>query len=499
MKKQSIIRYSILLFFLVLFSIFSWRHFILGGGVAASVDALCPFGGFETLFTFIATGGFVPRILMSSLILGIGVLITVLIFKKGFCGYICPFGTVQELLGKITKRKIQVPEKVDKYERHIKYLVLAVILIGTAYTGSLVFRGYDPFMTFFHFGKGIFWDYSVDEFAEHIVPFGIMILTLGSSIFINRFWCKYLCPLGAVMNIFAKIGLTKISRNKKTCIDCKICDKKCPMNVKVSTVKSIKDVECINCNACVSNCPKKSLSIKTFNKKYSPIAYAILTIFTFFLIIFAAKAAGIWQSVPNMGDYSEEGDKISGDQLKGWMTLNQVSKSSGIQVKTIIKGVGFKDSNIDGDTAMKDISSKYGIEFETELVREFIDNYDPQKDHEVYTDVEITEDMSLLDVSSATGICLGHLAVDLKLPTNFDATVPMRIISEKYGISMNDVREVLANFQHDTATEKIVEQQIDETYGYEVDCPWNLKNDPYPGKCGLYIDTDNNKICDLSE
>ena len=65
-NKHNIIRYSILIFFLLLFTIFSLRHFILGGKAAASVDALCPFGGFETLYTFIATGSMVPRILMSS-------------------------------------------------------------------------------------------------------------------------------------------------------------------------------------------------------------------------------------------------------------------------------------------------------------------------------------------------------------------------------------------------------------------------------------------------
>ena len=99
LKREYIkFRYLVIIFFIVLFSLFSLRHFIIGGKFAASVDALCPFGGFETLFTFIATGGFVPRILMSSLILGIGLILTVIILKKGFCGYICPFGAVQELV-----------------------------------------------------------------------------------------------------------------------------------------------------------------------------------------------------------------------------------------------------------------------------------------------------------------------------------------------------------------------------------------------------------------
>jgi len=179
--RKGILRYSILIFFLVLYSVFSVRHFILGGGVAASVDALCPFGGFETLYTFIATGGFVPRILMSSLVLAVGVLLTAIVLRRGFCGYICPFGTVQELLGKLSRRKMAVPKAIDRNARYIKYGMLAAILIGTALTGTLVFREYDPFITFFHFGKGLLWG---EEEAVSLVPIGITIAVLSASIII---------------------------------------------------------------------------------------------------------------------------------------------------------------------------------------------------------------------------------------------------------------------------------------------------------------------------
>ena len=211
MKKERIIRYSVLAFFVVLFTVFAWRHFLLGGGVAASVDALCPFGGFETLYTYIATGGFVPRVFISSLILAVGVLVTVIIFRKGFCGYICPFGALQELFGMVWKRKQELPRKVDSYVRYLKYAILAIILIGTAVTGVLVFRDYDPFLTFFHFGRGIFWG----EEEGSLAAFIITIAVLAASIFVSRIWCRYLCPLAGTMNLFGWLGFTRIQAGQQ--------------------------------------------------------------------------------------------------------------------------------------------------------------------------------------------------------------------------------------------------------------------------------------------
>ncbi len=422
MKTEEIVRYSVLGFFLVLFSVFSLRHFVLGGGVAASVDALCPFGGFETLFTFIATGGFVPRILMSSLILGIGILVTVLVFRKGFCGYICPFGTLQELLGRIMKKKFVVPKKIDQYLRYLKYVVLAAILVGTAYFGILVFRAYDPFMTFFHFGKGIFWDVSYAESAEHLIPFVILMLTLFFSVFIERFWCKYLCPLGAVMNIFTWMGITKITRDSKTCTNCKLCDRVCPMNVKVSNVKTVKDVECINCNKCVNICSKsESLSLKTFGKSYSVITYIVLMLALFFLVIGASKAFGIWQSIPAASLVDVGGD-LNGDNIKGWMTLNEVAIESKIHVQHFVQDLGLP-AGVDLDLPLKDMSKTYGIEFETQELRDYVSTF-------VHA--------------------------------------------------------------HQTESEDVYQE-------HEVACPWGLREEPYPGTCALYVDTDRNGLCDLSE
>lgn len=373
MDKYKILRYSILGIFLILFSIFAINHFLLGGGTAASVDALCPFGGFETLITFFMTGNLVPRIMISSLILALGVLLTVIIFRRGFCGVICPFGTINELLGKITKRKINISENVDSKLRWIKYIILIAILIGTAITGTLVFRQYDPFVTFFHFGKGLLWEYNAEEAALYTISGTILIIILAMAIFIERAWCRYLCPLGAITAIFSKIGFTKITRDKKTCIDCKICDKNCPMKVDVSTVDEVTSAECIDCTLCVNSCPKKSLEIKTFGKTISKYLYIIGVVALLLLVIGVSKAFDVWQSTPQITKSSDL-SKINVEDIKGWMTLSNVSQMTGIPLSRLFADLKLPQ-NVDINMQMKSIGATYGIVFDTEAVREYVKNY----------------------------------------------------------------------------------------------------------------------------
>ncbi len=362
-KRNILLRYGILFAFLLFFSFLALEHQFFERS-NPSVDALCPFGGIETFFTFITSGGFVPRILISSLILSVGVLLTVLVLRRGFCGYICPFGTIQELLGKITKKKITVPPKLDKYARYLKYAVLVAILVGTAYTGTLVFRSVDPFITFFHFGKGLLWG-EADESVW--LPLAITFIVLSLAVFIERFWCRYLCPLGATMAIFSKIGLSKITRDKKTCIDCKLCDKNCPVKVDISTVHEVKSAECINCNTCVNKCPVGALSIKIAKKKISVTTYTILLVAIFFAVIGFSMLFSIWESTPGQAT-----GKLGSADIRGWMNLEDVSNGTGIPVEQLIADLNL--TGVDTKTPLNKIASTYNLPFDTETVRNYLAN-----------------------------------------------------------------------------------------------------------------------------
>lgn len=272
-NKKEIVRNVSLAFFFILVTVVAIRHFIYEGGLAgtASIDAICPFGGLESLYTYFMTGNMVPRVMISSFIVLGALVATAVLFRKSFCGYICPFGTIQEYVGKLRKlvgvKEVKVPQKLDSYLRYLKYVVLAWIIFGSAYLGTLVFRNYDPFITFFHFGKGLFWGVEEADLTVPIIAFSITIAVLLASFFIERFWCKYLCPLGGSLTFLSWFSFFNIRRDSNTCTDCKACDKACPTNVVVSTADKVTSHECISCMKCVNACAYNSLEIVSAGEK----------------------------------------------------------------------------------------------------------------------------------------------------------------------------------------------------------------------------------------
>jgi polyferredoxin len=231
----------------------------------ASLHAICPFGGVETLYTFVTAGSFVQKIHNSSFILMILGLIAAILFGTIFCGYICPFGTFQEWIGKLGKKIFPkrynriVPEKVDRVLRYLRYLVLILVVYQTAVSVKLVFQSADPYYALFNFFTG-------EVAITAYITLGIIIVL---SLFIERPWCKYFCPYGALLGLFNSFRVFKIRRNQSSCIDCKKCDSVCPMNIRVSRKDAIRDPQCVSCHKCLSDvsCPIRDTVTLTAEKE----------------------------------------------------------------------------------------------------------------------------------------------------------------------------------------------------------------------------------------
>jgi polyferredoxin len=140
-----------------------------------------------------------------------------------------------------------VPDSIDKYLRYLRYGVLAWVLYVTATTMRLVFADYDPYYALFNFWTG----------EVPLTALVILVSTLIGSLFIERPFCKYGCPYGALLGLFNKVRIFTIRRNPSTCIHCKACDRACPMNIQVSTAGPVRDHQCITCLKCTSEgaCP----------------------------------------------------------------------------------------------------------------------------------------------------------------------------------------------------------------------------------------------------
>lgn len=231
-----------------------------------SIDALCPFGGLETLWSLLTKGTYCPKTHPSNVVLGIGLLVGTLLAGSAFCGWICPLGGLQDLLTVLRKwlrlGEIKVPPKVDAVLSYGRYVVLAGILYATASTAKLWFSGYDPYRTIF----GLEWLFA-PNLAEAWPAYLVAAVLLVGAFFVPRFWCRYLCPLGGVLSLVSRVSIFRIRRRPNVCIGCKKCDRLCPMRIKVSEKGSVT-ANCIGCLACVESCPVKgALEIGTIMER----------------------------------------------------------------------------------------------------------------------------------------------------------------------------------------------------------------------------------------
>ena len=222
----------------------------------ASIDALCPFGGLETVWQWISSGGqFVSKTHLSNLVLGLGLLIGVVFAGGAFCGWVCPFGALQDLLSwirtKLHIKTIEVPEKVDRVLRYGRYVVLAFVLIQTISLVKLWFADWDPYRTIF----GLGWLFEFNP-AEAWGAYLVAAIILIASLFVERAWCRYACPLGGAISLVGKVSFLRIRRNGESCKGCNVCEKPCPVKLPVATAKTISS-NCIGCLACVEACPRQ--------------------------------------------------------------------------------------------------------------------------------------------------------------------------------------------------------------------------------------------------
>lgn len=230
------------------------RHQVETGAGAASVDALCPFGAVETLITWLTTGALISKTHPSNLVLGLGLLAATLLVGNAFCGWICPFGAIQDALSWVRRRlhlpSLAVPSGVDRVLRWGRFVVLGVLLSFSYATARLWFADYDPYVTLF----SLHWLFGA-EGSGLWVALLILAVVVAASVLVDRFWCRYLCPLGGVLSIVGRFSLFRIRRSSTTCTDCTLCDKACPVAVGPSRAAPLVSSDCVGCMDCVTTCP----------------------------------------------------------------------------------------------------------------------------------------------------------------------------------------------------------------------------------------------------
>lgn len=217
--------------------------------VRGHAERWCPFGGVEALYAYLSEGNVLCALAVTNFFMLAGVLLAALLLRRAFCGYACPVGTLSEWLGaaaaRLGLRPKAVPPRADAVLRKLKYGVLAVILYFTWTSSELLFRTADPcYALISRHGEDITgWAYAVA---------GLIVV---ASLPITMPFCRWLCPLAAVLAPFARVGLTRVRRDPDACTGCRRCSAVCPTGIPVHTVTEVRAARCLTCFNCLDACP----------------------------------------------------------------------------------------------------------------------------------------------------------------------------------------------------------------------------------------------------
>lgn len=179
-----------------------------------------------------------------------------MIFGRAQCGWICPFGFLQDLLYFKTKKI-----KVKKIFFSLKYLIFILMIpLSTIRLEPVFCQFICPSGTLFAGIPQVFLENSLRSLLGFLYwwKISLMIIILISVIFIKRFFCRVLCPLGAFYSFFNRISIYQLNVDKEKCTKCNRCEEVCPVDIRI--YEDEKNLECIRCNKCIRICPFKAIS-----------------------------------------------------------------------------------------------------------------------------------------------------------------------------------------------------------------------------------------------
>jgi polyferredoxin len=270
----------------------------------AGIDGWLPIAGLMNLRYWLLTGR-IPQIHPAAMFLLIAFLSIAFLFRKAFCSWLCPVGTVSEYLSiigrKIFRRNFSLPRGLDISLRGLKYLLLAFFLwaVGTMSADAIEQFMYSPF--------GIIADVKMLNFFRFlsITALAVIAVLVVTSLLVQNFWCRYLCPYGALLGIVSALSPLRVRRNAADCIDCAKCTKECPAVLPVDKLVIVRSSECTACMACVAACPvegalhmslPKILAPRRGASKVPAWALALGIALLFLGILGVAKTANAWNS-----------------------------------------------------------------------------------------------------------------------------------------------------------------------------------------------------------
>jgi polyferredoxin len=279
-----------------------WVRYFETGGQARyvsrppGIEGWLPIASLMNLKYLVVTG-LVAEVHPAGMFLLVAFIAISLLFRKAFCSWLCPIGTLSEWLWKggteLFGKNLRLPRWLDASLRSLKYVLLALFLWVVLGMSTADLRAFldSPY--------GLVADVKMLDFFRDAGRLTIIVCSVLVilSIVTKNFWCRYLCPYGALMGLVSVISPARITRDPVSCIDCAKCAKACPSLLPVDVLRSVRTPECNGCFTCISVCPvKDALDLRTLRRKRrlpAPVV-ACGVAAVFFLIVGYAKATGAW-------------------------------------------------------------------------------------------------------------------------------------------------------------------------------------------------------------
>ena len=180
---------------------------------------------------------------------------------RGFCGWLCPMGLVEDALGHLEKPKKwlrNVWTTIDPVLKWLKWPALILVIWAVfAYNYQTFNRPYEYVVR----SPNVFNLQSYElawmlEGGSYKIRFGILLTALVGALVVSRFWCRYLCPLGALLAAFNRFSILKLHKAENACRHCEQYPRDCSMHTCPDTV------ECVICGECVEGCPNKAINLR---------------------------------------------------------------------------------------------------------------------------------------------------------------------------------------------------------------------------------------------
>ncbi|GAB4483196.1 MAG: 4Fe-4S binding protein [Thermodesulfovibrionales bacterium] len=272
------------------------------------VDGFLPIAGLMSLKYFLFTG-IVEPFHPAAFFIFVAALAVSLAAKKGFCGWVCPVGTVSQyawMLGeKVLGRNLRVEKYTDIGLRMIKYslMTLFLLLIGFAMAPNMM-------VLFFLSDYYKVADVKTMKFFTEMstTAFWSLLVITGGSLLYKNVWCRYLCPYGALLGLLSRLSPLKIRRNEEKCTGCRACTRHCPALITVHSERLVRSAECFGCLTCLSRCPEAgaidlTVPSRPSRKTLHPLVLPVVLIAVFYLVIGSGMLLGRWKSDIPLEEY----------------------------------------------------------------------------------------------------------------------------------------------------------------------------------------------------